>query len=131
RLLIAGLLAVICIVVGHATRANATSITFQVTGTLIGFDGPVLAPLAVGQAYTATYTFDSNAAGTPVFGGGVDYIGAITAATFSIGSYNGKLGSPINTTIRVLDDFFGFQDQYLAVIGDITFGGPFGVIDAP
>ncbi|MFO1058043.1 MAG: PEP-CTERM sorting domain-containing protein [Dongiaceae bacterium] len=127
----AALAVVCCSILTPVSDGHAAPITFQVIGTLTGFDGPVLAPLAIGDAYTATYTFDSAAVATPVFGGGNDYVGAIESASFSIGTYSGTLASPPDTTIRVLNDYFGNQDQYLAVLGDVTFGGPSGVIAAP
>jgi hypothetical protein len=119
-----------CLTAGASVVAHASLITFQVTGTLTAFDGPALAPLAVGQQYSASFTFDSNAVATPVFGGGNDYVGAIQSASFSIGTYSGTLAVPAQTTIRVLNDSFGFQDEYLPVLGDINFGSP-GVINAP
>jgi hypothetical protein len=113
-----------------STTAKATLITFEVTGTLTGFDGPVLAPLDIGQPYVASFTFDSNAPATPVFGGGNDFVGAITSASFSIGSYNATLADPADTTIRVLDDFFGNTDIYDVFLGDPNFGST-GAISAP
>ena len=113
-----------------STKANAVPITFEVTGTLLGFDGPALAPLAIGQPYFATFTFDSNAQATPVFGGGNDFVGAITSASFSIGSYTGTLADPTETTIRVLDDFFGNNDIYGVYLGDPNFGSA-DAISAP
>jgi hypothetical protein len=106
-------------------------ITFAVAGTLTAFDGPVLAPLAVGDAFSATYTFDADTPSTPVFGGGSDYIGAIQSASFSIGAYHGTLARRAETIIRVLDNHFGFMDQYLAVLGPVHSGSQPGVIDAP
>jgi hypothetical protein len=118
-----------------AAPAEAVPVTFEIQGTLMGINGmgingPALPPFAVGDAYAARFTFDSDASATPVPQGGNDYAGAILSASFSIGGYHGTLAVPAATTIRVLDSYMGNSDRYAVYLGDVDLGSP-DAIDAP
>jgi len=92
---------------------RAEMITFEVEGAIVGFDGPRPETFEVGQTYIARFTFNSDAIGTPIFGGGANYEGAVTMVNFTIGSsYAGTLADSSATNIRVADNHFGHNDNY-------------------
>jgi len=95
-------------------------ITFEVEGVIVGFDGPPQEPFEVGQKYIGRFTFDSDTTGTPIFGGGENYEGAITAASFTIGpSYAGTVADSTATNIRVANDHSGHIDEYIVTVNAV------------
>ena len=86
--------------------ATAELVTFQFEGQLTNVHPSLEAGtgIAVGSSFIGTYTFDSNATGSPLGPTATDYHGAIASTTASIGT-NRLLSSslPSSSLIRIVD----------------------------
>ena len=103
-----------------AAPAHAALIDVIVTGvvTEVGASvDPPAGPFAVGQAMSATFTYDSEATGPAVLGTSKTYPSAVTGGTFSIGAYG---GSALAGRISIADDDPSFNDRFRLGAGGLS-----------
>jgi len=104
-------------VIGLASVANATSITFLATGTVTSVPGELAGVFSVGDAMTALYTFDSAAVDTLPADPGIGRY-ATTISSFSVGSYSGTSNGGL------IDVRHGLNNSYFARVSQPDIIGP-------
>jgi PEP-CTERM motif-containing protein len=112
-----GLLTIVILSIGMLDAAveetAAMPITFNFRGTVGSVDSSLSGTFSVGQPLSGSYTFESTTPDAdpadPAFGG----YDAVTALSFTIGSYAGTLNFPaISREIAVANDMSGVGDFY-------------------
>ncbi len=104
--------------------ANASALTFQFTGTVSADDG---APSGlIGEAWTATITFDPTVPNPAPGGNSASYAAAIQGASFSVAGNTWNFGGGFRELYVAIDGGLGFPEElwYIADLSgsDIGFG---------
>ena len=117
RIAVAGLL-----LAGVASSAGAVPLTYVAQGVVDNSGTP---GVAIGDSFTLTFTVETSTPNSCGLCGVGTYLGSVTGASFSVGTYTGGTGAAwdIHVEDTNLGDLFRISGGLSAVAGSIG-GGP-------
>ena len=105
----------VCVAPAQAALVDVT-VTGVVTAVGTTVDPPA-GPFLVGQAMSATFTYDSDTPGPAVLGDSKTYNGAVIGGTYAIGAYG---GSALTGRITISDDDASLNDRFRLQAGGLS-----------
>jgi hypothetical protein len=102
-----------------AAPVSAATITYSFTGSVTGVTSPALNQFAVGDAFSGTFVFDTEAAANSSCGAFCQtYTSPLQTFSATVGSYSFSA-----TVAEFLTEFSTFYDEY-AIVKDLSLSAP-------